>query len=150
MKTAGYQTVNTWIHVHPSLWPCALSELVLCLCLTLWFCFSLYSLQDWAWPAVLTRWWRYTRPPRTMSCCVCSEGSCAPTRIEWANWWERWWTTSHGQFHNQTPCRPHWVYPLASFSVGTVVFEVVSMRCSIVSGTSDVSRFDSWGNFPTG
>lgn len=59
--------------------------------------FFLRSLPEWAWPPGSTRWWRYTRPPRMTSCCACSEASCAPTRTEWVNWWERLWTTSHGQ-----------------------------------------------------
>lgn len=101
MKTGGRQ----WICTHTSF--SMVVNVVRWCFVCAWLCVSLCSLQDWVWPAGLTRWWRYTRPPRMTSCCVCSEGSCAPTRTEWASWWERWWTTSHGQFHNQTPNKPH-------------------------------------------
>lgn len=130
MKTGGKQ----WICTHTS-FTLVVDVVRWCFVCT-WLCVSLCSLQDWVWPAGLTRWWRYTRPPRMTSCCVCSEGSCAPTRTEWASWWERWWTTSHGQFHNQTPNKPHQFYPAASSSA---VFEMVSVRRRF----RDITLFDS-------
>lgn len=130
MKTGGKQ----WICTHTS-FTLVVDVVRWCFVCT-WLCVSLCSLQDWVWPAGLTRWWRYTRPPRMTSCCVCSEGSCAPTRTEWASWWERWWTTSRGQFHNQTPNKPHQFYPAASSSA---VFEMVSVRRRF----RDITLFDS-------
>lgn len=114
---------------------------ILCqsLCSIVWSFVSRRSLPEWAWPAALIRWWHCTRPPRMTSCCVCSEGSCAPTRIEWASWWEPWWTTLHGQLHNQVlfiffvlPFLPH----------GFLRCRLWNSRRELLSSFSDIWYFD--------
>lgn len=113
-------------------WGCSLLILQsLCFIYCLIFLFSICSLQDWVWPVVSTRWWCCTPPPRMTSYCVCSEGSCAPARTEWASWWECWWTTSTGQFHNHTTSFWHQANLGNCVCLASVadVFEMGRVRC---------------------